>query len=127
MAAAGATLQVKDFSLFMATLAHTDRATKRAGREEIRKAGEHVRRDATLRFAGTDPRSAGGYRVKVRQRGVAVEQTLRRTTGARPDFGALQMRRALLPALYGNEAATARELDRAFDRIAARFNAGGPL
>jgi hypothetical protein len=122
MAAYGSTLQVKDFQKFMVLLSNTDKATKKALRDEIRQAGGHVRDDASGRFQRYDPRSAAGYRVVVRQRGVAVEQKLRRTTGKHPEFGALQMRRALVPALDANEGQTARAVEEALDRIAARFN-----
>lgn len=118
----GATLRVEGYREFMQLMARTDRASRKAVRDEIRKAGEHVRVDAAGLFSPTDARTAAGYKTRVRQRGVAVEQSLRKTTGKRPDFGALQMRRALLPALYGNEDRTIRELQQAFDRIAARFN-----
>lgn len=120
-----ATVQVKDFRLFMAALAATDRKTQRAAREEIRKAGDAVRLEAGVRFGPVDRRSAAGYRTRVRQRGVAVEQSLRRTTGRRPDFGGLQMRRALVPALEHNEEATARALEHALDEVCDQFNRGG--
>lgn len=46
-----------------------------------------------------DPaKTAGGLKPYVRLRGVEVDQTLRKTTGLRPDWGATQMRRGLLPA-----------------------------
>lgn len=127
MAAQGATVQVKDFRLFMAALQAADKKTKRAAREEIRKAGEHVRVEAAARFGSTDIRSAGGYKTRVRQRGIAVEQSLRRTTGQHPEYGALQMRRALIPALDANEEKTIRAVEHALDQVADRFNMGGPF
>jgi hypothetical protein len=125
--AQGATLQVHGYRQLMQALARTDKATRKAVRDELRQAGEHVRLEAGARFATTDPRSAAGYRTRVRQRGVAVEQSLRRTTGQHPGYGALQMRRALEPALYSNEARTVREMEQAIDRICDRFNRGGAL
>jgi hypothetical protein len=120
----GATLRIENYRQFMQTVARADKATRKAVRDELRQSGEHVRADSARLFASTDPRSAAGYRVRVRQRGVAVEQSLRRTTGKHPEFGTLQMRRALLPSLYGNEDRTVRELEQAMGRIAARFNRG---
>ena len=70
------------------------------------------------------PGSAAGYRVYVRQRGVSVEQSLRKTTGEHPEFGTLQMEKALLPALYCNEDEVVRRLEDALDKVAARFNHG---
>lgn len=127
MAVAGATLQVHGYRQFMQALQLADKESRKAARDELRKAAEHVRLDGAQLFAPTDARSAAGYRTRVRQRGVAVEQSLRRTTGTRPNFGGLQMRRALLPALERNEERTVRETEDALERICDRFNRGGSL
>ncbi len=66
-------------------------------------------------------KSAAGYRVRVRQRGVAVEQSLRKTTGTRSDFGELQMRQALLPALEANEDRVESAMEAAIDTVADHF------
>jgi hypothetical protein len=72
-------------------------------RPQLRKAGEVVRAEGQSLFSRIDARSAAGYKVRVRQRGVAVEQSLPRVTGLRGDYGALQMSVALLPALQTHE------------------------
>lgn len=123
--AQGATLKVDGYRQLMQALARSDKKSRKAVRDELRRAGEHVRVDAGGRFASTDARSATGYKTRVRQRGVAVEQSLRRTTGEHPEFGALQMRRALVPALEDNEERTVRELEQALERVCDRFNHGG--
>jgi hypothetical protein len=125
MAAAGATVQVKDYRLFMAALAGADKKTRKAARDELRKAGDHVKTDAAVRMAHIDARSAAGYKTRVRQRGIAVEQSIRRTTGKHPEFGALQMRKALVPALDANEQHTVHALEHALDRVCDEFNRGG--
>lgn len=84
----------------------------------LRDAGEPVRSEASALFSAVDARSAAGYRVKVRARGVAVEQTLRRTTGEHGGYGALQMRLALIPALDANENRVVEVLERGVDGIA---------
>ena len=61
----------------------------------------------------------------MRQRGVAVGQALRKTTGDRPQFGALQMKKALLPALYAHEQELERDLERALDQISREFDRRG--
>ena len=68
-------------------------------REGLRAAAEPVRREAQALFESVSADSAAGYKVRVRARGVAVEQSRRRTTGLRRDYGRLQMARALIPAL----------------------------
>jgi hypothetical protein len=72
-------------------------------RPKLREAGEIVRAEGQTLFSRIDARSAAGYKVRVRQRGVAVEQTIPRVTGLRPDYGALQMNIALEPALASKE------------------------
>ena len=78
--------------------------------------GEIVRADATPRFAKYSVRSAAGFRVVVRQRGVSVEQSLRKTTGLHPEWGKLQMRKALLPALRHSEPEVEAAFTKAVDR-----------
>ena len=117
------TFRVVGYQEFMRATARADKDTKRYVREAFRKVGDSVRLDAVQRFAQYDARSAAGYRTRVRQRGVAVEQSLRKTTGKRGDYGALQMRRALLPALAENQAATEQAFEHAVDQIADRFEA----
>lgn len=104
------------------------RAAKDAGtatnvevREALRKTGEIVRADAAPRLAKYSTRSAAGLKVRVRQRGVGVEQSLRKTTGERPDYGSLQMRKALLPAVAKTEPQWEAEFDKALDHIIEVF------
>ena len=123
--ASGATQRVEGYQQLMQALARSDRASRKAVRDELRQAGEHVRVDAANKFSRYDTKTAAGYKTRVRQRGVEVEQSLRKTTGLRPKFGGLQMRRALLPALEENEDETVRSMELALDRIADRFNGAG--
>jgi hypothetical protein len=106
----------------MRATARAEKEQARATRETFRKVGEVVRRDAAGRIAHKSPRSARGYKVRVRQRGIAVEQSLRKTTGRHAQWGTYQMRHALLPALRTREDETMRELERAFDKVADHFN-----
>lgn len=106
-----------------------DKATKKLVRDELRKAAEPVRDSARLKLtkgvarSPSIARTAAGYRVIVRRTGiVSVEQKLRKTTGKRPDFGALQMREALVPALEENRDDVNREMDDAVERIVERFD-----
>ena len=91
-------------------------------RPTLREAADPVRRQAQQLFEPIDPMSAAGYRVRVRMRGVAVEQSRKRTTGAHPQFGVLQMQTALLPALEMHQAEVIRRVDAMIDD--ASHNAG---
>lgn len=96
--------------------------TKKQVRDRLRKVAEPVRADAASKLARYDARSAARLGVSVRRVGtVAVEQRLRRTTGAHPQFGALQMAEALMPALDENADMIEREFERALDDIADVF------
>lgn len=69
--------------------------------EELAAVGEIVKKDAVRRFDPYDPVSAHGFETRVRPGAttlVTVGQSLRKVTGARPQWGALQMTAALLPA-----------------------------
>lgn len=105
------------------------RACDRAGtdsrkqvRGTFRKVGDIVKVEAAADFVDYSPHSAAGYRTVVRQTGVSVEQSLRKTTGLRPDFGALQMRVALLPALDKKADQVEHEFEHAIDVVADHFD-----
>lgn len=116
------TLRVRGYREFLRASDRAGRESKKATRDVLKSVGEIVRVEGARRFTKYDARSAAGYRVRVRQRGVAVEQSLRKTTGKRPDYGALQMRKALLPALVSKEHEVERATERALDTIADHFD-----
>ena len=119
---AGATLRVSGYREFVRACDHAGKDAKREVRTTLRGVGEAVRVAATSRLARIDERSAAGLRVSVRQQGVFVVQSLRKTTGKRPDYGALQMRRALLPALRSKTDETEHAMEQAVDRVADHFD-----
>lgn len=118
--AAGA-VRVKGLREFQRACNKADKQTKTGLRARLRDAGDTVRGEASARFAHVDGKSAAGYRVAVRARGVAVEQRLGRTTGRRPDFGAKQMREALVPALEAKRGQVERNLEDMLDDIIDGF------
>ena len=87
-------------------------------RDGLKAAAEPVRDEAAKLFERYDGRSASGYRVSVRARTVTVQQQRRRTTGLRPDYGALQMRTALIPALASREDEVIEGVDRVLGQLA---------
>jgi hypothetical protein len=123
--AQGATLAVSGYRELLKGLQTLDRDERLGLRHALRDVGAIVQRDAVQRFTPINARSAAGYKVRVRQRGVAVEQSIRKTTGAHPEWGSYQMRHALLPALMANEADFEREMEKVLDRAADKFNRGG--
>jgi len=115
--AQAATVRVKGWKELVKASRQVPPNTRRELRKAFREVGELVRSDAAARFRPIDARSAAGYKISVRQRGVAVQQSLRKTTGKHPDYGALQMRRALLPALDSHEAETVQRMEAALDEV----------
>jgi hypothetical protein len=116
------TLVVHGYREFLKATQHADRNSRLFVRQTFRNVGELVRVDAQQRFNRYSSVSAAGYRVRVRQRGVAVEQSLRKTTGRRPDWGARQMVDALIPALDSKQTAVERRMEEAIDLVAAHFD-----
>jgi len=104
-----------------------ERAEGDIGREmraTLREVGEVVRVRGAALAAAKHGKTAAGYRTKVRARGVAVEQTLGKTTGDRPEWGVWQMRHALVPALRASESQIDREFEEAANEVATRFERG---
>ncbi len=117
-------IHVKGYRETMRAFQQADKDARKELRAALKEVGEVVRRDAAARFASTSGRTAAGYRTAVRQRGVAVEQRLAKTTGLRPDYGALQMRRALIPARSENLEELDAAMEAALDRVCDHFNRG---
>ena len=124
----GATLQVKGYTEFLAACDNAGKETKKYVRGTFRAVGDIVRVDASRLFATVNARSAVGYRTYVRQRGVEVDQSLRRTPipwRRRPAYSHLQMERAMLPSLQRNEPKVVDKMADAIDTVCDHFE-GGP-
>lgn len=111
-------VKVRGLNEFLRATAKADKETKKRIRRRFKEVGDIVRRDAAGSFARYDAKSAGGFRPVVRTRGVVVEQRYGRTTGQHPEFGALQMRRALIPAVESNQDRIVAEFEKALDELA---------
>ena len=95
---------VTGYKEFLKACAQGEPSTRKFVREAFRDVGEVVRADAAARFQSIDSKTAAGYRVRVRQRGVAVAQSLKKVDGKHGQYGGLQMAKALRPAVRENEA-----------------------
>ena len=121
MAPRGQTLRVKGYREFLRAAAQAPKDTRKEVRAAFREVGEIVRADAAQRMEDLSPKTAAGFRTSVRQKGVAVQQRLGKTTGKRPDWGGIQMNDALLPALDAKEDEVVKAMDDALDRVADHF------
>lgn len=118
---ADGTLSVQGYREFLRACDRAGKETKREVRGTFRKVGDIVKADWATDFARYDAKSAAGYRTVVRQRGVSVEQSLRKTTGKRPDFGRLQQRHGdAALARKGDE--VEHEMENALGRVADHFS-----
>lgn len=115
---AASTVRVTGLKELNRAINKADRDTQKLLKAPFKRVGEIVRADAESKFSAYDSRSAGGYRVKVQVKGVKVEQSLRKVTGKRGDYGALQMRRAMQPALDDKQPEVIVEMNKALDEIA---------
>lgn len=111
---------VKGYKQFLRACDRAGKETKTEVRGEFRHVGDLVKAEWQQQFSAIDEDSAAGLRTRVRQRGVAVEQSRRRVTGLRRDYARLQVR-------YGTEALEAkapeveRRMEKAIDRVADHF------
>ena len=104
-------LRVTGYTELVAALRLLPRAAAAGLRDELRKGADSVREDATERFDSLSAKTAAGFRTYVRASGISVEQSLRKTTGLRPDWGGKQMTDGLLPALKEKEEELAAGVD----------------
>lgn len=117
-------LVVRGYKELLQASKDAERATRLEVRHAFRDVGELVRVKAAHRLSSYSSKSASGLKVRVRQRGIAVEQSLPKTDGprARKNYGSLQMRKALLPALDSSEEQIQVAFEDALDKVALIFN-----
>ena len=113
-----ATVKVKGLRELNSALKRYDRELGKNLERELLVAAQLVADNARSRFSVIDARSAAGMRPRIRGFGrVVVEQRYRRTTGQHPEFGSLQMRRALLPAMREEEPMVIATIEGMLDRL----------
>ena len=122
-------VRVKGYREFVRAINRAGPETKAAVTIALKAIGEPVREDAARRLetysqrsVASHKRSAQGFKVKVNVNTLKVQQSIRKTTGKHPEYGALQMRRALLPARTANNLRTREEFEKALDVVVTHFN-----
>jgi hypothetical protein len=119
---ASSTVRVKGLKELNRAINKADKDTKKLLKARFVKVGDIVRDEGRSRFSSIDAGSAAGFQSKALVSGVKVQQSKRKTTGRRGDYGSLQMRRALLPALDAKQSDVVDELEKALDDIADIIN-----
>ena len=112
------TIRLHGYREFMRVTRKAEKETKDRISARMREAGDIVRAEAYQRFRRYDEKSASGFRVRSRVGGVFVEQKLRKTTGDHPEYGELQLSRALEPALDSKQSEVEVNIEKALDELA---------
>jgi hypothetical protein len=113
------TLRVNGVKEFIADAEKAEKETKKLVRGRLRDVAKPVLRESRRKLAAYDARSASRLGISLRKAGtVSVEQRMRRTTGAHPQFGALQQHQVLEPTLDEQEDNINREFTKAVDDVA---------
>lgn len=86
-------------------------------REELKKVAEPVAADAREKASRFGPKTTRGIAAGTRAGAAVVRQRNRKTTGHHPEFGALQMRTALEPALEENTDEVLERVETMLDRL----------
>jgi hypothetical protein len=90
-------------------------------RETLREVGKGTAEEATRLATDAGYGDKVDFRVYVRSAGlVQVEEAKRKTTGTRPDFGALQVREDLIPARDAKLEGAVRDLEERIERVLRR-------
>jgi hypothetical protein len=114
-------IQLDGYREFLKACDRGEKESKKEVRDTFREVGDIVKVDWSAQLARFGATTATGLRTRVRQRGVEVEQSRRKTTGQHPEFGRHQQRigEAVLAA---DADRVNREMDQALDRVADHFD-----
>lgn len=108
------TIRVKGYRETARALQRVNKGAKLALYSGLRDAAEPIAEDARSRLGGYQGLKTSTIRPRVGVRGVYITQGAKKTSGLRPDFGALQMREGLLPAAYSRQDDIVDKVETAF-------------
>jgi hypothetical protein len=114
-----ARVSVRGYRETVRALDTINRDAKKAVLRSLALAAEPVAADARQKLGRYAGASLTTIRPRATVRGVFVTQMKRKVTGLRGDFGSIQMREGLLPALDENEGKIIVEVELALDRLGA--------
>lgn len=114
---AAGTVRVTGLRETIRSLEIVNRKAAKVVKDEIKQAVEPVAASARGRISRYRGASTSTIVPRVSPRGAFVTQRARTVTGLRGDFGSLQMREGLLPALAEHEGEIVEQVDDALGRL----------
>jgi hypothetical protein len=114
---AGATVRIKGLTELNRALALVNSRAAKTVRDELGRSAEPVAATARSKLSRYAGASVGTIGPRTFMGGVAVTQRAGKVSGLRPDFGSLQMREVLIPALEEHGDEIVRDVEFALDRL----------
>lgn len=121
------TIRVKGYKETARALGKVNKGAKLALFKGLRDAAAPIAADAQARLSGYRGMSTSTIKPSAQIRGVFVIQRAKKKTGQHPDFGALQMREGLIPALDAGAGNIEVKVEEAFTAlfVFGGFGTGG--
>jgi hypothetical protein len=113
------TVRVKGLRELQSAFRRIDAEAATAVRKDLVETAQPVADAARGKISRYPGASLGTIRLRATTRSVFVTQGKRKVTGRRGDFGALQMRVGLIPALAENSDQIVRGVEQTLDRLAS--------
>ena len=117
MASPPVTVRIHGLRELNRALGKVNKDAGRKVRDALKEAAEPVAASARTRLARYPGASTATISPRATTRSVFVTQRKRKVSGLRPDFGTLQMKEVLLPALYDHEDDLVDAVEDALDRL----------
>jgi hypothetical protein len=111
------TIRVRGYRETASSLGKVNKGAKAALFTGLRAAAAPIAADAQQRLSGYRGMSTATIKPSAQVRGVFVIQRARKKTGQHPDFGALQMREGLIPALEAGAVDIEKKVEEAFEAL----------
>jgi hypothetical protein len=113
-------LRVNGLRETVRALDKVNRDTKKVVLAELAATAEPMAADARQLLSRYQGASLATIKPRASIRGVFITQGARKVTGDRPDFGALEMTKGLIPAVEGRADELVPRLERALDILGTR-------
>lgn len=114
------TVKVRGYREVLRALNAVDKDTRKTVLDGLKEAAKPIATDAGSRLSGYQGLSTSTIQPRAVGTGVYITQKKAKKTGARPDFGSLQMRQGLLPAVYQAQDDISDQVEHELDKLIGR-------